>query len=58
MPEKILRCAIYIRVSTFEQSVHGKSLQAQKECLEQYATDNNMSIVGVYADEGKTARKN
>ena len=49
MPEKILRCAIYIRVSTFEQSVHGKSLQAQKECLEQYATDNNMSIVGVYA---------
>ena len=57
MPEKILRCAIYIRVSTFEQSVHGKSLQAQKECLEQYATDNNMSIVGVYADEGKTARK-
>ena len=57
MPEKILRCAIYIRVSTFEQSVHGKSLQAQKECLEQYATDNNMSIVSVYADEGKTARK-
>lgn len=57
MQEKILRCAIYIRVSTFEQSVHGKSLQAQKECLEQYATDNNMSIVGVYADEGKTARK-
>lgn len=57
MQEKILRCAIYIRVSTFEQSVHGKSLQAQEECLKQYAADHNMSVVGVYADEGKTARK-
>lgn len=57
MPEKILRCAIYIRVSTFEQSVHGKSLQAQKEYLEHYAKEHNMSVVGVYADEGKTARK-
>lgn len=57
MQEKILRCAIYIRVSTFEQSVHGKSLQAQKECLKQYAADHNMAVVGIYADEGKTARK-
>lgn len=57
MKEKILRCAIYIRVSTFEQSVHGKSLQAQEECLKQYASDHNMAVVGIYADEGKTARK-
>lgn len=57
MQEKILRCAIYIRVSTFEQSVHGKSLQAQEECLKQYAADHNMAVVGIYADEGKTARK-
>ena len=57
MQEKILRCAIYIRVSTFEQSVHGKSLQAQKECLKQYAAYYNMAVVGIYADEGKTARK-
>ena len=50
MPEKILRCAIYIRVSTFEQSVHGKSLQAQKEYLEHYAKEHNMSVVEVYED--------
>lgn len=57
MTEKVLRCAIYIRVSTSEQSMHGKSLQAQKEYLEHYAQEHNMSVVGVYADEGKTARK-
>lgn len=57
MTEKIKRCAIYIRVSTAEQMMHGKSLLAQQEYLEQYAKDNNMSITGVYADEGKTARK-
>jgi len=55
--EKMLRCAIYIRVSTAEQSIHGKSLQAQQEYLEDYAKQNNMKIIGVYADEGQTARK-
>lgn len=54
---KILRCACYIRVSTAEQMMHGKSLQAQQECLERYAKDNGMVVAGVYADEGKTARK-
>lgn len=57
MTEKVIRCAIYIRVSTAEQMVHGKSLQAQQECLERYASEHNMTVVGVYADEGKTARK-
>lgn len=57
MSNKIKRCAIYIRVSTAEQMMYGKSLQAQKEYLEQYAKDNNMTVTGVYADEGKTARK-
>lgn len=57
MTDKMLRCAIYIRVSTAEQSMHGKSLQAQKEYLEQYATEHGMVVVDVYADEGKTARK-
>lgn len=57
MSEKILRCALYIRVSTAEQMVHGKSLEAQRECLEQYAKEHNMTVAGVYADEGKTARK-
>lgn len=55
--KKLLRCAIYIRVSTAEQMMHGKSLQAQQEYLERYAKEHGMVVVGVYADEGKTARK-
>ena len=55
--DKLQRAAIYIRVSTWEQAIHGKSLVAQKECLEKYAENHNMTIVGVYADEGQTARK-
>ena len=57
MSNRILRCAIYIRVSTAEQQIHGKSLEAQKEYLEQYAREHDMSVAGIYADEGKTARK-
>ena len=57
MPSKIERCAIYIRVSTAEQMMHGKSLEAQKQYLTNYAKEHNMTVVGVYADEGKTARK-
>lgn len=57
MSEKIKRCAIYIRVSTSEQMMHGKSLEAQREYLERYAKEHNMIVVGIYADEGKTARK-
>lgn len=54
---KVLRAAIYIRVSTAEQSIHGKSLPAQQEYLENYAKQHNMAVVGVYADKGQTARK-
>lgn len=54
---RVKRCAIYIRVSTFEQSMHGHSLQAQKEYLEKYAVDHNLKVVSVFADEGQTARK-
>lgn len=57
MTNKIIRCALYIRVSTAEQCMHGKSLDAQESYLQQYASDHNMIVVGVYADEGKTARK-
>lgn len=57
MTKKIERCAIYIRVSTAEQMMHGKSLEAQKEYLTRYASEHGMIVAGVYADEGKTARK-
>ena len=51
------RCAIYIRVSTSEQKIHGKSLAAQREYLLAYAATHGFQVVGIYADEGKTARK-
>lgn len=53
----VSRAALYIRVSTEEQAMHGLSLIAQRDTLEKYAADNHMKIVGVYADEGITARK-
>lgn len=57
MSEKIKRCAIYIRVSTSEQMMHGKSLQAQKDYLTCYAESHGLIVAGIYSDEGKTARK-
>lgn len=51
------RAALYIRVSTEEQTKHGYSLQAQREDLERYAKENGYAIVGVYVDESKSARK-
>lgn len=53
----INRAALYIRVSTEEQAQHGLSLQAQRDTLERYTKDNGLKIVGIYADEGITARK-
>ena len=52
-----MRAAGYIRVSTAEQAMHGFSLDAQKELIERYAADHGMKLVGVYADEGKSASK-
>ena len=54
---KVLRCAIYIRVSTAEQRIEGWSLQAQEAGLRKLAEAKGWKVVGVYADEGKTARK-
>ena len=51
------RVALYIRVSTSEQVVHGLSLEAQREALTKYAKEKGYNIVDTYADEGITARK-
>ena len=48
----IKRVALYCRVSTEEQVLHGYSLDAQKDALIEYAQKNNMVIVGIYVDEG------
>ncbi|MFT8352164.1 recombinase family protein [Clostridium saccharoperbutylacetonicum] len=53
----MIRCAIYIRVSTEEQVIHGLSIETQKDTLTEYAKDNNFEIVDYYIDSGKTARK-
>lgn len=59
MPTSIIpqRAALYIRVSTEEQARHGYSIAEQKRDLEQYAARKKYAVVGVYADEGISARK-
>lgn len=54
---KIERVAAYIRVSTQEQKLHGISLDAQKEKLQEYAERHNLKIVEWYMDEGVSGRK-
>lgn len=51
------RTALYIRVSTQEQAIHGLSIEAQRANLEEWAKRNRKEVVGVYADEGISARK-
>lgn len=53
----VQRAALYIRVSTEEQAMHGLSLTAQRDTLTQYAQTNGLKVVGIYTDEGITARK-
>lgn len=54
--KKILRVALYIRVSSEEQVRHGYSLNSQKERLIEYCKQMHYKVVDIYADEGKTAR--
>ena len=49
--------ALYVRVSTAEQDLHGYSLEAQEKLLRDYAARNSMTIFGLYADRGKSANK-
>lgn len=54
---EVKRAALYVRVSTEEQAEHGLSLEEQKATLVKYAKENNMKVVGIFADEGISARK-
>lgn len=49
--------AIYCRVSTRDQDLHGYSMEAQEALLRQYAADHNMTVYDLYADRGKSANK-
>lgn len=53
----VIRGALMPRVSTDEQVRRGYSLQAQEDALVEYAKQNNIKIVGIYRDEGHSARK-
>ncbi|WP_237672772.1 recombinase family protein [Clostridioides difficile] len=53
--DNIKRVALYIRVSTEEQALHGDSIRTQTEALEQYAKENNYIIIDKYIDEGYSA---
>lgn len=54
---KVELVAGYIRVSTTEQRLHGLSLEAQVQKIQQYAEEHNMKIVEWYKDEGVSGRK-
>lgn len=51
------RVALYIRVSTEEQAVHGLSIEAQREALDAWAAENRAQVAGRYVDAGISARK-
>ena len=55
--KRILRVAIYGRVSTEEQALRGFSIEAQVDALKEYAKKNNMKIVDIYLDEGISGAK-
>lgn len=56
LKDKIIRVAIYIRVSTEEQAKHGYSIESQKSRLIEWAKEHNYQVVDIYVDEGKSAR--
>lgn len=55
---KIIRVAIYIRVSTLEQKQHGFSIPTQKDTLDKYIKDHpEYQLVDYYIDDGVSADK-
>ena len=54
MKPNTTRAVGYVRVSTEEQ-VDGHSLDAQRREIERYATQQGLTLVGMYADEGVSA---
>ena len=52
-----MRVALYARVSTEEQAIHGLSIGVQQQNLKKWANENHHTIVDVYVDAGISARK-
>lgn len=56
MADKIVRVAVYARVSTQEQAVEGTSLEYQQEQLEKYCESQGWEIFQPYVDAGYTGK--
>lgn len=54
---RIIRVALYGRVSTEEQAIRGFSIDAQVAALRAYCEENGMKIVDIYLDEGISGAK-
>lgn len=54
--EKLVRVAIYARVSTDEQAEHGYSIDAQLDTLRNYSALYNKQIIGEYVDRGVSGK--
>ncbi len=52
-----MNTALYIRVSTEEQAVHGLSVDDQKNNLLKWAENNKHKVVDLYIDAGVSGRK-
>lgn len=52
-----MKVFLYERVSSEEQVKHGYSLDAQEVALKEFCEKNNHIILGIYRDEGISARK-
>ena len=49
------KCVLYLRVST-EMQVDGYSLAGQKTCLTNYAEREQMKVLNIYEDAGKSGK--
>lgn len=52
-----INVALYVRVSTDEQAIHGLSIDAQLADLREYCQANGHIIVGEYVDGGVSGKK-
>ena len=51
------RAALYVRVSTTEQKLHGMSVDSQIQALQEYCQEHGYHIHDIYNDAGFSARK-
>lgn len=52
-----MRAALYVRVSSQEQKLHGLSVDSQIDALTKYCEEHEIIIAGIYNDAGISARK-